>query len=97
MKLTKLQEHHLESIQWLISDQRATGKTFLLAWAFIQKALHNRDKGIRIFDHFPERKSDLRLISQIHAIIISEYPQYRFAIYSDEIVYKGVEDRKSVV
>ena len=91
MKLTKLQEHHLESIQWLISDQRATGKTFLLAWAFIQEALHNQRRRIRVFDHFLTKVSTERLIYQIRAITSSEYPKCRFAFYSNEIMYLGEE------
>lgn len=56
VKLTELQQKHLASIEWLVSDNRAEGKTFLLAVAFIRKALNNLGQWVYIFDHFAEHK-----------------------------------------
>lgn len=53
-KLTKLQKQHLSSLEWLIDDSRAAGKTFLLAVVFIKKALEYRERWIYPFDHFKE-------------------------------------------
>ena len=92
-KLTKEQSKHLESIEWLISDQRAVGKSFLLALAFIDKAVNNRGMLIRVFDHFPERQATIRLLCTIENIISqdkkllerTEFEQNGFRINSEQI------------
>ena len=53
--LTPIQDKYFEAIRWLIDDdeKRGTGRSFLLAISFISKALKNRGRWIKIFDHKP--------------------------------------------
>jgi hypothetical protein len=53
IQLTEQQEKYLEAIEWLISDTPATGKTFLLAIAFIKKAIKFKREWVKVFDHRP--------------------------------------------
>jgi len=69
LELTPLQKKHLPAIEWLISDSRAEGKTFLLAFAFFQKALNNKGRWIRVFDHFPDERAKENLLKTISYIV----------------------------
>jgi hypothetical protein len=55
MVLTMDQVDRLRHIQWLLDDDhigpRCTGRTYLLAVVFIQKALNTPEKGVQVFDH----------------------------------------------
>lgn len=52
--LTKDQQNKIEVLSWFISDEgkdRATGRTTLMAIAFIKKAYDNQCMPVRFFDH----------------------------------------------
>jgi len=54
IELSKLQKKNLPAIEWLISDDRkdrCSGRSFLLAVAFIKKAMQNPGRRVRVFDH----------------------------------------------
>ncbi len=48
-KITTEQKKHLKSIQWLLGDKRGSGRTELLAYIYIIKALEG--KRVRMIDH----------------------------------------------
>lgn len=69
IKLTKEQYERYGTVQWLVNDgPRGCGRTFLLALAFIEKAI---DCGypIPIWDHSTNRESVRHLLDQIHKIM----------------------------
>ena len=43
-KLTMFQNMHLPTIQYFLSDVRATGKTEILAWAYLLEAIEHPGK-----------------------------------------------------
>lgn len=52
IKVTEEQKSRYEAIRWLISDDnRQEGRTYLMALAFIDKAMKNKGRPVRIFDH----------------------------------------------
>jgi hypothetical protein len=65
--LTETQESHLESLKWLISDDRhrAEGRTFLLAMAFISKALDHPGRRVYVFDHWHTLRANVEIVSTI--------------------------------
>ena len=70
--VTEEQKARYEVIKWLISDDnRAEGRTYLMALAFIDKAMKNKGKPVRIFDHSPVVNSHLYLLNVIGNIINS--------------------------
>lgn len=50
--LSKEQTKHVDSIRWLLSEQRASGRTFLLAYCFVEYALMNPGVWVHPWDHF---------------------------------------------
>jgi hypothetical protein len=70
-RLTKLQQKYLKAIEWLISpeDNRRSGRTTLMAIAFIKWALTHPERWIDIFDHFPTEEAKERLLIHIKKMI----------------------------
>ena len=71
LHLTKEQHSRFSTIKWLVNDgPRGSGRTFLLALAFIEKAI---DCGypIYIWDHYHNRESKRFLLDQISKIMQS--------------------------
>ena len=52
MKLTKLQSEHYPAVQYLISGARATGKSTLIAYAYLMEAINNQGRSYKPVD-FP--------------------------------------------
>lgn len=92
-QLTKEQKQHFETACWLINDGPfRTGRTHVLACAFIQKALYNRDRAIPVFDHFnPHSSRATQIIFSEIDKIISQDPNlyFQFNQQRKEITYKG--------
>jgi hypothetical protein len=67
-ELTLLQQLALPSIKWLL-DSRAigSGRTTLMAHAFVQLAIERPNTSIQIFDHFPNIDYK-NLITEIYTI-----------------------------
>jgi len=51
--LSPKQKEYLPALEWLFlgAGNRGEGRTFLMAYVFIQKALNNPGKEIKVFDH----------------------------------------------
>lgn len=72
LTLTKKQTAYFEAISWLVSDERASGRTTLLALAFIDKAIKNAGQYIDVFDHFascPEAIGKRNMLNAITNIL----------------------------
>lgn len=62
IKLTSLQEQHINSVRWLLKDNTpytTIGRTWLLAYCFIEKAKARPGTNIAIWDHQPNRPDDV--------------------------------------
>jgi hypothetical protein len=71
MRLTQKQKEFLPAIRWLISDtlhDRATGRSLLLAYAFIQEAMKNSGRNIPIWNHHPEFQSRVTMSRIIYQL-----------------------------
>jgi hypothetical protein len=69
IKLTKEQNKHYESIKWLFSGARGSGRTTLLAYALIENVLEARCQR-RIFDHYGDTRADMNLMNLIEQLVI---------------------------
>ena len=70
--LTEYQKKHLSSIEWLISDSRkdrASGRSYVLAFAFIKKALRQKGSYVKVFDHHPYIQSNKDMVGLIRIIL----------------------------
>jgi len=58
MKLTPKQEKYLEAVEWLINYDsfRLEGRSFLLAYAFVRRAMSYPGEWVLVFDHYPHDK-----------------------------------------
>lgn len=59
MNLTREQVKHLPSIEWLVADTRPdrySGRTTVLLYALILKAINNPNVYVPIIDHYPLSK-----------------------------------------
>jgi len=67
-ELTKEQNKHVQSLQWLFTGPRGSGRTTLLAYVLIQTVL---ETGVsqRIVDHHPDKRADQLLAREIEVII----------------------------
>lgn len=89
-KLTDNQAEQFKVLQWLISDDekdRITGRTTLLAMAFMQKALDNRGTWVTVFDHYPDRYSEDRMIHTITQLVPVELRD-SLTINDTKIIFK---------
>jgi hypothetical protein len=69
IELSKEQAKHYESIKWLISEgQRGSGRTYLMALAFVEKSIYEGG-WVRIFDHTPYEIAQKQLLMQIDNIV----------------------------
>ena len=72
LKLTYEQKKHLETLKWLVDVDKnaATGRTTLLAIAFLETAFENPNKKIYIFDHCRfSLSADINLIKIIKDLL----------------------------
>lgn len=75
MTLSKLQEKHLSAVRWLIADgPKCSGRSFLMAMCFIEKAIRHPGRSINFFDHdrSVSGKNNIRLVVEI---ILSRNPK----------------------
>lgn len=93
MKLTSEQMKHLSSAQWLFSDTRATGKTTLILYVLLLKAIEFPKMEIAIVDHIPfqfpywERILRPLLFSMIKD---PEFSEYNFVINNSRASIKMI-------
>jgi len=70
------QEEFLPAIEWLISDHnRGSGKTFLLAWAYVDKAIKQWGNPVYVVDHYPARSQEF-LMREIEKLLINANLEY---------------------
>jgi len=72
IQLTELQKNHLPTVDWLIDDARAQGKSTLMAVAFIRKALKNPGRMIYVFDHYGGEMGKRHLMNILRQIVESD-------------------------
>jgi len=67
-ELTKEQNKHVQSLQWLFTGPRGSGRTTLLAYVLIQTVL---ETGVsqRIVDNNPDKRAEQLLAREIEVII----------------------------
>ena len=71
IRLTKEQEKHFKTIEWLLdfNENIATGRSYLMAITFIKMAFKYPNRWIQVFDHFPSKMGSERLLDTIKSII----------------------------
>jgi len=50
-KLSKEQKKYAPAIRWLLNGSCGSGRSYLMAWIFLEMAIKNLGKPIKIFDH----------------------------------------------
>jgi hypothetical protein len=66
--LSDLQKTRFEGISWMLSGSRASGRTFVLALAFIKKSLVERSR-VMVFDHEYHPNGKRIILDQIVKIV----------------------------
>lgn len=79
IKLSKLQQEYYPAIKWLINDgPRASGRTTLLAVAFLEKAVETPGRKILVFDHFPIVRSVRdNMLDRVKALFEIQSPEFK--------------------
>lgn len=90
--LTQNHKAKLEVLKWLISDNKedmSSGRTTLLAIAFINKAMEHEFQFISVFDHYPSRQSHHLVLMAIENILNNQPPtiKNKFSFYQNKIKY----------
>mgnify|MGYP001613742067 CR=1 FL=1 len=84
IELTTTQKKHYESIKWLLdNNNRAEGRTTLMAFVFVQLAIENPNKHIEITDHVNFNYKLTRrdeILNKIRSIIHDQEPCKKFEI-----------------
>ena len=93
INLTEEQKKHYESIKWLISGPLATGRTTLLAWAFIEHAVENPEESIKIYDHIRNFMTDRYMIQTIQ-IYTQHSKDFKFTMMDYSFKYTGKRYKK---
>lgn len=92
--LTPLQKTRLSVLEWLIDEpgSKGTGRTHLLALAFIKIALIYPNNKIYVWDHHNFNADKKRVVRLIHHILEKDYNRLikKFNFGSDFIIFKGV-------
>ncbi len=79
IELTKEQKKHQQSIRWLLGEgPRCCGKTFLMAYTFLEMANRERERPIHVFDHHFHLESKKYLLDQIQIIFNNHYDTEKF-------------------
>lgn len=77
--LTKDQQNKVDVLTWLLSqhpDDLATGRTTLLAMAFLQTALDNPGQWIEVFDHTGTEHDRTLMMMQIEYLCPPQYKEF---------------------
>jgi hypothetical protein len=71
LQLTEGQRHRYETVEWLLDRKSniGTGRTTLMALAFINIAIKNLGKPVKVFDHTGEELFNHRMIAEILRLI----------------------------
>ncbi len=83
-KPTKRQKEFLPAIKWLLSDEmedRQSGRTTLMAYVFILKAIKNPGKRIYLFDHFGGSLATKRVLMTNIEMILGESLLTHFEVF----------------
>ena len=88
----KQQEKYLEAIEWLVSGHlnRGSGRTHLLARAFVNVAVKNPRCDIPTFDHHPTLACARDIMApEIRLIAKKFYPKENFTFTQRSIRFNG--------
>ena len=69
---TELQKKHIESVEWLLGENRAEGRTSLMAFVFLKKAIENIGTPIKLFDHYAGMHAKDLIKSEINRMVPEE-------------------------
>ena len=93
--LTQWQREALPVIDRMVDfvgvSGRASGRTHLLAVAYIRVAVANPDVEVRVRDHFPHRDADMHLLDRIKRVVEGMDTEvrwrFRFNNHSNAFMY----------
>ena len=94
MPLTYQQQRAVEVLDWLLDpgdDSRRSGRTFVMAVAFIRVALQNPGTPVAVRDHHPTRDADRFLIHAIETLIHNDPLAHEFVVFRHDqtLVHTG--------
>lgn len=69
--LTETQQKHLEAIEWLLdfNINIRSGRSYLMAVAFIRMAIRHPKQRVYVYDHFPGQRDKERMLDSVRRII----------------------------
>jgi len=73
-QLTEQQKQYLPVVEWLLDfhTNRATGRSYLMAVAFIRMALRHLGTPVRVFDHHPTLRASRHVLQIIKDILAQD-------------------------
>lgn len=86
------QDRYLEALEWLVSGSSnlGSGRTHLLARAFVNTAVKNPGRAVPIFDHHPTLRCTLEIMtSEVRLAAKRLYPLGMFTFMQRSIRFDG--------
>ena len=74
LNLTKEQSKHFESVKWLLdfTTNIESGKSHVMATAFLAIAIENPREWVNVYDHFPSSITHERLLRYIEDVLLRD-------------------------
>ena len=91
----KQQAKYLEAIEWLVSGSQnvGSGRTYLLAKAFVKTAVRNIGQNIIIFDHHPTLRCPIDILGpDIWLAARRMYPAGSFTFRKRSVRFNGFNE-----
>ena len=91
------QEQYLKAIEWLVSlrQERGTGRSYLLAQAFVNVAVKDPGQAIPIFDHFPTSLATTEImLPEVRLAAKRLYPLGKFTFKKRSVRFNGFSWKK---
>ena len=87
-KLSDKQQEYYEAIKWLLDDEnRASGRTTLMAKVYIELAIRDRNKWIDLVDHYPSKEGRRSLFYAVKNLAY-KYNKLLFPFEFNERLFK---------
>ena len=87
--LQSIQKEHLNSIRWLIGSGRGSGRSFLLAWVFIEYAISNCGVWVRVWDHHDSHRSRHWVLQSVRYILRNSRLRNQVSYKEDSFMIKA--------
>ena len=78
--LTKVQLKHLKTINWLLDGPLRSGRSYVLAVAYVMKAINHPNTWITVHDHYDCRQSDYIQMDTINQLLRTFLTEKHFKI-----------------